>query len=108
MNRYVKVMVGGLALGWAAMVFAADLASAKRDGLVGERADGYLGVVSASAGADVQALVREVNGKRRSQYERIAAKNGISLADVEGRAGQKTIAKTASGGWVFDGAWKQK
>ena len=101
-------MVGSLALGWAAMAFAVDLATAKRDGLVGERADGYLGVVEASAGADVRALVDDVNGKRKAQYERIAAKNGIALTDVEARAGQKTIAKTAPGGWVFDGTWKRK
>ena len=108
MKRYLQITVGSVVLGWAAMVFAADLDTAKSQGLIGERADGYLGVVEASAGADVRALVEEINGKRRAQYERIAAKNGIALTDVEARAGQKTIQKTAPGGWVFDGSWKRK
>ena len=82
--------------------------TAKADGLVGERADGYLDAVHRSASAEVRALIDDINGKRKEQYQRIAAKNGIPLADVEALAGKKTIEKTESGGWVFIETWGQK
>ncbi len=89
--------------------FAADLDQAKNDGLIGERADGYLGLVDSSAGADVRALVADVNNKRKAQYERIASKNDLPLAQVEALAGKKTIEKTRSGHWVLlNGGWQQK
>ena len=43
----------------AAPVLAADLDGAKAAGQVGERVDGYLGLVDANAPADVKALVEE-------------------------------------------------
>ncbi len=89
--------------------FAADLDQAKDDGLIGERADGYLGLVDSSAADDVRALVAEINGKRKAQYERIASKNDLSLEEVEALAGKKTIEKTQSGHWVRqNGGWQQK
>jgi len=89
--------------------FAADLDQAKRDGLVGERADGYLGLVVASAPRDVQALVADVNDRRQAEYARIAAQNGIQRSQVEALAGRKAIERTAPGGWVFtDGGWRRK
>ncbi len=93
---------------FATAAHAIDLDSAKRQGLVGERADGYLGIVVADPSAEVKTLVDEVNGKRRARYEQIASSNNIDLADVEARAGQKAIEKTASGGWVFQARWAQK
>ncbi len=88
---------------------AADLDQAKNDGLIGERADGYLGLVDSNAGDDVRALVADVNGKRKAQYERIAAKNDLPLDQVEALAGKKTIEKTRSGHWVLqNGGWRQK
>jgi uncharacterized protein len=88
---------------------AADLDQAKRDGLVGERADGFLGLVTSSAPADVVQLVKEVNAKRKAEYERIAEKNGLSLEQVEALAGKKTIEKTRTGDWIFiNGGWQKK
>lgn len=89
--------------------FAADLDQAKRDGLVGERADGYLGLVVASAPGDVQALVADVNERRQAEYARIAAQNGIERSQVEALAGRKAIERTAPGGWIFtEGGWRRK
>ena len=70
----------------AAPVFAVELDQAKNDGLIGERADGYLGVVDANADAAVVALVNDVNAKRKAEYQRIAAKNGLSLEQVQALA----------------------
>jgi len=85
-----------------------DLHQAKAAGLVGEQADGYLGVVSADAQA--VALVRDINGKRRAYYQQIAAKNGTSLTAVELLAGKTAQARTATGQYIMlsSGRWVRK
>jgi uncharacterized protein len=93
----------------ALSVFAADLEQAKRDGLVGERADGFLGLVVANAPADVVSLVAEINDKRKAEYERIAKQNSLTLEQVQALAGKKTIEKTRKGDWIFvNGDWQKK
>ena len=89
--------------------FAADLDQAKRDGLVGERADGYLGLVDTSAPSDVRVLVADVNAKRKAEYQRIAAGNSLEMAQVEALAGKKAIERTQPGGWILlNGGWQKK
>jgi uncharacterized protein YdbL (DUF1318 family) len=89
--------------------FAADLDQAKRDGFVGERADGYLGLVEASAPSEVRALVADVNEKRKAEYQRIAAGNNLEMAQVEALAGKKAIERTQLGGWILlNGGWQKK
>ena len=108
MNRRTWLL--GALLGVLAMpVLAADLDSAKSAGLIGEREDGYLGFVVAEPGSDVVALVEDVNAKRKAQYARIAAQNGIQTSQVEALAGKKAMEKTAPGGYVFSGGrWVRK
>jgi uncharacterized protein len=97
----VLLMAGG--------AFAADLDQAKADGLVGETLEGYIDVVNESVPADVEALVEEINARRRAEYERIAAQNGIDIEQVEALAAKKAIDKTRPGGWVrLNGTWQQK
>ena len=84
------------------------LDTAKADGLVGERADGYLAAVKSNASAEIRELVVEINGKRKAQYQRIAQRNQIPLHDVEVLAGKKAIEKTRAGGWVFVENWRRK
>jgi uncharacterized protein YdbL (DUF1318 family) len=98
--------LAGLLFSGSALALELDVA--KSQGLVGERADGYLGVVVESPSAEVTALVETVNAKRRARYQQIASKNNIDLADVEARAGQRAIQLTASGGWFFQARWEQK
>lgn len=90
------------------LAFALDLNAAKAQGLVGERQDGYLGVVS--GGADVTALVKDINNKRRAVYADSAAKNNTSQAAVEALAGQKAQSLTPTGQYVQDasGGWVKK
>ena len=93
----------------AGAAWAADLAGSKASGAIGEREDGYLGFVGGSAAPDVVALVESVNDKRRAEYARIAASNGLTRQQVEALAGKKAIAKTAPGGYVFQGGqWVKK
>lgn len=90
-------------------VHALELDEAKSAGLVGETMEGYLAAVDSSPSSDVAALVKEVNARRRAEYERIAHENGIELTKVEALAAKKAIEKTRPGGWVrVNGTWRQK
>ena len=92
----------------AADARADALDDAKARGLVGERPDGYLGVVG--GGGAVRALVERVNGERRTRYAAIAKRTGSSVRDVGILAGRKLIGRTPSGGFVMDarGRWVRK
>jgi uncharacterized protein len=89
---------------------AQSLDEAKAEGQVGERIDGYVGVVDANASGEVRALVDEVNAERREKYAEIAAERGTSVQAVAQIAGQKLIARAPGGEYVLgaDGQWRQK
>ena len=99
-------LVCALALPAAAL----DLDAAKRQGLVGERTDGYLGSVAPNPPAEVRNLVADVNARRKSTYTEIAAKNGSPVEAVAAIAGQKLVDRAASGEWIDagNGNWYQK
>jgi uncharacterized protein YdbL (DUF1318 family) len=80
--------------------WALTLDEAKQDGLVGEDASGYIAAVSTKPSKEVKALVDDINARRRAEYERIAAANGINVEDVEKLAGKKAIEKSPSGDYV--------
>jgi hypothetical protein len=88
--------------------WALTLDQARKQGLVGERRDGYLGQVS--GGGDVAAFVNEINAKRRAAYEAVASQNGIPLNQVERLAAEKLIAEAPAGTHVMDasGRWFKK
>ena len=93
----------------ATAAWAVELAEAKQTGLVGEQDDGYLAAVHPDVSDDVKALVKDVNDKRRAQYQKIADDNGITLQVVEERAGKTAIEKTRSGHYVNErGRWRVK
>ena len=87
---------------------ALNLQQAKQQGLVGETTTGYLAAVKSSAA--VNALVKQVNDKRRQLYQQMANKNQLSLTQVEQLAGRKAIAKTAAGHYIQtdSGQWQKK
>ena len=97
-----------LALLVAPAAYADALGDAKASGYVGERPDGYLGVVSANARADAKALVNSINAKRKQHYAKIAAREGLDTVAVAARAGAKLrdrappghFVMTAGGGWT--------
>jgi hypothetical protein len=110
MTSHVKLLllIGVL---WAPLTaWGVGLDAAKQQGLVGEQATGYLGSVTGAASAEVSALIKDVNAKRRAKYRQIATKNGISMADVEALAGQKALDRTASGNYIkpTTGGWRRK
>lgn len=97
-----------LAIALPSAAFALTLDEAKANGNVGERSDGYLGVVSDGEG--VTALVKDINNQRRAAYEQSAKQNGITRADVEALAAKKAYDKTRPGLYVqgANGAWMKK
>jgi uncharacterized protein YdbL (DUF1318 family) len=115
MPRFKSVIFAGAALLLATPAFA-DLASdkaavdaAKAAGIVGEQADGFLGIVS-SADAGVTAAVNEINAGRRQVYAQTATKSGVT-PDAAGQAtGAQLIAKTPAGQYIkpLGGAWTKK
>lgn len=85
----------------------AALGPAKAQGLVGEQANGYLGVVSNQQQAD--AIVKLINDARRTEYARLAKQNNIAVADVEAMAGKKALERTSAGHYIMlDGNWVKK
>ena len=62
--------------------WAIDLRDAKAQGLVGEANTGYLAAVQMPAGAEVRALIAEVNQKRREEFERTAQSTGATVEQV--------------------------
>lgn len=91
----------------ATPAFALELADAKSSGAVGETRSGYIGAVKSSS--EIDALVADINAKRRAHYQEIADKNNISREAVEARAGQKAIEKSESGAYIDIGnGWESK
>ncbi|SFR64273.1 hypothetical protein SAMN05216203_2091 [Marinobacter daqiaonensis] len=83
------------------------LDTVKTEGLVGEKPDGYLGVVS--PGGDAAEIVKTINDARRQEYQRIAEKHDIPVAKVEAVAGKKALEKTPAGQYIqVDGNWVRK
>lgn len=87
-----SVLVAAIALVLAAPAYALDLHSARASGVVAETSEGYIKAVKPSA--EVNALVSEVNAKRRAEYERISKQNGQPV-DVVGKLAAPQIMKNA-------------
>ncbi len=89
---------------------AQDLAQAKRDGWLGERIDGLVGVVRADTPQAIRELADDINRRRRAEYARIAEREGISVQAVAQLAGERLMERADPGEWVLgaDGNWRQK
>lgn len=101
MKKYISYFASifaGLLLSISAC--ALDLQEAKDKGLIGELGNGYVSTPQASPSADVVALIKDINNKRKAKYQELANAQGISLAAVEKLAGEKAFEKTASGHYI--------
>ncbi|HYD19143.1 MAG TPA: YdbL family protein [Patescibacteria group bacterium] len=111
-NTLAKLMLIGFALFMTVSTAFAGLTvdAAKSQGLVGEKPDGLLGIVTASPSADVQALVNSTNSQRMDKYNGIAAKNAAPVDQIQAVAGQKLIGATPAGEYFMNasGSWQKK
>jgi uncharacterized protein YdbL (DUF1318 family) len=80
---------------------------AKRERWVGERRDGYIGVVAPERVAALAAAIERANEVRRQAYRALASKHGVEPRAVERVAGERRIADAARGELVLesDGSW---
>ena len=103
----ITAMIAGLAL-LVSPAQALDplIERAMDQGVVGERIDGYLGIIN-GADAAVTRKVDEINAGRRAAYSNMAAREGVNLSDVARVTGERLVAQQPSGHYVFDdtGRW---
>lgn len=92
----------------AGAAYALSLDEARSSGLVGERPDGYVGVVSSTP--DAEQLASSVNAARKEEYQKIAAKNGQAIDVVEKLAAAKIFQNIPGGTFVLgaNGQWAKK
>lgn len=113
MNRVLKTgLFGALALGLALPAMAQrDPAyeAARENGSIGEKPDGYLGIVS-GGDAQLQKLVADINLKRKQVYTDRASAEGSTVEQFAFTAGCNTIARTKPGEkyQAPDGSWKTR
>lgn len=106
----LALIFGGLAFAQAQGGGDPQIETARSAGVIGERIDGYLGVVG-SADAEIVRKVQDINNRRRALYEKTASETGTTVQQVARIAGEKQIAQRVKPGEYFmdeSGAWKQK
>ncbi len=114
MTIYKKFTIVFLTAALSFPVFALNLeqainvlGQAKVNGLVGEQADGYLGVVRDEANASE--IVQLINQARKQEYQKVSAETNVPLNEVENRAGSKAQEKTPVGQYIKQqGQWEKK
>ncbi len=99
MKLFTKSLLA-LLMVFSASVFASALTAPKSNGIIGERFDGYVGIVK-DASPKIKALVKSVNQKRKAKYKASAIKNEQALKKVEVIAGKYAIKKTKSGNFIY-------
>lgn len=85
--------------------------SAKADCTVGERIDGYIGVVDgASASQVVLREIRAINQQRKAAYTDLARRNGVTIDDAAMLTAERLINDAPSGHCVqnTNGGWVEK
>jgi uncharacterized protein YdbL (DUF1318 family) len=98
-------------LGWAPAPAQSSplVASARAQGVVGERIDGYLGYVAPPSRA-VRAQVDAVNIRRRSLYISLAQRRSVTPQDVGSAAACQLMQRGAVGEayMLADGVWRRR
>ena len=106
-NVFLALLVSMMAV---SIAVASALTQPKANGLIGEQANGYIGLVKKDVPADIKKLVDETNAKRKAGYQKIARKQGTTLSEVEKVGGNTAFQKTLTGNYYRDagGAWRKK
>ena len=111
-RRLLATGLAVLALAGASPVWAQRdpiYAAARAAGQIGEKSDGYLGIVSAST-PELRKLVDDLNIKRRAVYSEKAQTASATVEEYAFTSGCRLIAQTALGEKYEgpDGAWKTR
>lgn len=106
-NRFAMLIVL-LGILVAAPALALDLPQARTTGQVGEKLDGYIAAITNTP--EVQALVSEVNTKRKQEYAKISQQKGQPVDVVAKLAFQQIVSQLPAGSsyQAPDGSWKKR
>ena len=87
---------------------AQSLDQLRQSGAIGERFDGI--AVVRQGGASAQAIVDQINRKRRQIYAKRASQQGVSVDQVGRVYAKSIIGKAPRGTWLLDesGRWRRK
>ena len=117
MTNLRKIALGGTLAAMVAVGFAAPAlaqrdpayAAARSSGQVGEKMDGYLGVVGTPT-AELQRLVNDINIKRRAVYAEKAKASNATLEEYALTSGCIAISRTSPGEkyQAPDGTWQTR
>ncbi len=108
MKRNLIASFAFLAALWAFPALAVDLHTARSQGLVGEKNDGYVTALKPSSEVDL--LVADVNAKRSAKYAEISKQNGQTAAVVAKLAAPQIVQGLEPGAMyqAADGSWKKR
>ena len=83
---------------------------AKAAGVIGEQGDGFLGLVSGAAAANVKAAMADINAGRAQAYKDIAAKSGVAESAAGEATARHLIDRLPAGEYYrpVGGAWTRK
>ncbi len=108
-SLFVLLAVALMALASPALALSPVLEKAKKDGVVGEKVDGYLGLVKGSAPADVSKAVKDVNTQRKALYAQRAKAKGTDVATYAAVVGKTQVDREPTGNWVRTAkGWQKK
>lgn len=117
MTKLRKIAIGGLLAATAAVGIATPAmaqrdpayAAARSSGQVGEKMDGYLGIVGTPS-PELQRLVDDINIKRKAVYADKAQAAGATIEQYSITAGCLAIARTVPGEMYQapDGTWQTR
>lgn len=100
---------------YAMLTFSAmaepQLDAAKQAGQIGERFDGYVGLVNAGGASDeIKRYVDDVNARRREVYTRLSQDTGQSMASIARKTAEKQFQSAQSGEFIMSdaGKWQSK
>ena len=87
----------------------AEILAARRAGLIGERYDGYVGLVNPAASAEVRRQVAALNIRRRSLYTNLAARKGVTREEVGITAACSLLRRLSIGEYYLlgQGGWQR-
>lgn len=117
MSAFFRIVIAIVLIAGASAVFAGaamagdpEIEAAKDQGVVGERIDGYLGIVDGGADASLIRLVQDINNKRRAVYDDLAQQTGTTTEQVARVTGEKLVGQADSGEYIMgeSGSWSKK
>ena len=111
MKKEVLAIAAAALMVGAAHALSPAMDAAKAACVIGEQADGYLGVVDpAKATAELRRELREVNQQRKAAYEQLAAQNGVTTEVAAQVTAERLLNGAPSGQCIRDqnGQWIRK